>query len=178
MADPPSRPRPPERLARLATVLGGALGLRVLAAVLVQWYAWRKGTLCIFPDTRIYWLLAETIRDGRTYEVLQWGGIPYYALRTPGYPLFLAACRLVFGDHALPVRLVQALLGAVSVWLVSRLTAEIAPSRRAWRGWTVPLVAAALAAVDPFVVGTTALLLSEAVFIPLMLATLWGLAVA
>ena len=61
------------RASRLALVLEWALGLRVLAAVLVQWYTRRKGALCIFPDTRIYWLLAETIRAGTTYEVLQWG---------------------------------------------------------------------------------------------------------
>ena len=42
---------------------------------------------------------------------------------------------------------------------------------------TVPLLAAALAAIDPFFVATAALVLSEALFIPLMLVSLWGLAV-
>lgn len=179
MANSPSRPgsRFPARLATLAVVLECALGLRVLAAILVHWYTGRKGVLCIFPDSRIYWLLAETIGAGTTYEVLQWGDNPHFALRTPGYPLFLAACRLAFGDRAFPVRLVQALLGAASVWLVYALTARVAPSRRIGRGWTVPLVAAALAAIDPFSVGTAALLLSEAPFIPLMLLSLWGLSV-
>jgi 4-amino-4-deoxy-L-arabinose transferase-like glycosyltransferase len=181
MADPPSRPPTPEAHVRLLRVLEWALGLRVLAAVLVQWYAWRRGVLCLFPDTRIYWLLAEAIREGWPYEVLQWGDNPHFALRTPGYPLFLAACRLAFGDRLMPVRLVQALLGAASVWLVYRLTAQVTPthwrSRTIGRGWTVPMLAAALAAIDPFVVGTSALVLSEALFIPLMLATLWGLAV-
>jgi 4-amino-4-deoxy-L-arabinose transferase-like glycosyltransferase len=162
-------------------VLEWALGLRVLAAVVVQWYLQHadRGALCLFPDTTNYWLLAETIREGRTYEVLEWGDIPHFALRTPGYPLFLAACQVAFGTRVLPIRLVQAAVGAASVWLVYRLTARVAPPRRAWRGsgWTVPLAAAALAAVDPFVVGTTVLLLSEAVFLPLMLLSLWGLAV-
>jgi 4-amino-4-deoxy-L-arabinose transferase-like glycosyltransferase len=178
MADPPSRLRIPipDRLASLATVLEWALGLRVLAAILVEWYTRRKGVLCVFPDTRIYWLLAETIGQGTTYEVLQWGDNPFFALRTPGYPLFLAACRLAFGDRTLPVRLVQAVLGAASVWLVYRLTARVAPPSPAWRGWTVPLVAAALAAIDPFLVATAALVLSEALFIPLMLLSLWALA--
>jgi len=40
----------------------------------------------------------------------------------------------------------------------------------------VPMMAAGLAAVDPYVVGMSALVLSEAVFVPLMLAGLWGLA--
>ena len=179
MADPPSRLRIPEKRVTLALVLEWALGLRVLAAVLVHWwYTQRKGALCIFPDTLIYWLLAETIGAGTTYEVLQ-GDNPHFALRTPGYPLFLAACRLTFGARLLPVRLVQALLGTASVWLVYRLTARVAPPRRAGQGRRemVPLVASALAAIDPFFVATAALVLSEALFIPLMLGSLWGLAV-
>jgi 4-amino-4-deoxy-L-arabinose transferase-like glycosyltransferase len=177
MADPPSQLRVTDRFASPAVVLEWAMGLRVLAAIVVEWYSRRKGVLCVFPDTRIYWLLAETIRHGRTYEVVQWGDIPYFALRTPGYPLFLAACRLAFGDRTMPVRLVQSVLGATSVWLVYRLTARVGPALPAWRGWSVPLLAAALAAIDPFLVATAALVLSEALFIPLMLASLWGLAV-
>ena len=62
MADPPSRLCIPVPRVSLALVLEWALGLRILAGVLVHWwYTQRKGALCIFPDTRIYWLLAETI---------------------------------------------------------------------------------------------------------------------
>ena len=43
---------------------------------------------------------------------MEWGDIPHFALRTPGYPLFLAACRSVLGDDPLGVRVVQAGLGA------------------------------------------------------------------
>jgi 4-amino-4-deoxy-L-arabinose transferase-like glycosyltransferase len=177
MADPPSWLRLPARRIPLALVLEGALGLRVLAAVLVHWYTQHRGVLCVFPDTRIYWMLAETIVAGTTYEVTQWGDIPYFALRMPGYPLFLAGCRLVFGARLLPVRLVQSILGAVSVWLVYRLTARVAPLHSAEQAKTIPLLAAALAAIDPFFVATAALVLSEALFIPLMLVSLLGLAV-
>jgi 4-amino-4-deoxy-L-arabinose transferase-like glycosyltransferase len=173
MTEPPSRHRV---IDRLATVLEWALGLRIAAADVVQWLAQRKGSLCVFPDTTIYWLLAGTIRDGAPYEVLEWGDAPHFALRTPGYPLFLALGRLLFGDRTLAVRLVQAGLGTLGVWLVSRLTARVAPDRAGRCGWSTPLVAAALAAFDPYVVATSALILSEAVFVPLMLASLWGLA--
>src|SRR5271157_357969 len=44
------------------------------------------------------------------------------------------------------------------------------------RPWTVPLVAAALAAVHPYFVVMSVLILSEAVFLPLMLAAIWGMA--
>jgi 4-amino-4-deoxy-L-arabinose transferase-like glycosyltransferase len=173
MTEPPSRHRV---IDRLATVLEWALGIRIVAADVVQWFAERKGSLCVFPDTMTYWLLAGTIRDGAPYEVLEWGDAPHFALRTPGYPLFLALCRLLFGDRPLAVRLVQAGLGTLGVWLVDRLTARVAPDRAGRCGWSTPLVAAALAAFDPYVVATSALILSEAVFVPLMLASLWGLA--
>jgi 4-amino-4-deoxy-L-arabinose transferase-like glycosyltransferase len=159
-------------------VLEGAFGLRVLAAIVVQWFTRRRGTLCVFPDTQIYWHLARTIREGAPFEVVEWGDLPRFALRTPGYPLFLAACQLVFGERVLPVRLVQAALGTWCVWLVARLTAEVTGDE-ASRGrlGTVPLLAAGLAAFEPSFVVTAALVLSEAVFIPLMLVSLWGLAV-
>jgi 4-amino-4-deoxy-L-arabinose transferase-like glycosyltransferase len=178
MADAPSGPCIPERRVTLAAILQWALGLRILAVLLVHWYTQRKGALCIFPDTRIYWLLAEAISTGNTYEVLQWGDNPYFALRTPGYPLFLAACRMLFGARLLPVRLVQALLGAASVWLVYRLVSQIVLPACAGQGGTrtIPLRASILAAIDPFFVVTAALVLSEALFIPLMLVSLWGLA--
>src|SRR5262245_16612221 len=111
MAESPPEPRAIERLASLPLVLEWALGLRVAAAVVVHWYTQRKGLLCVFPDTNFYWILAGTIRDGVPYEVLQYGEIPHFAVRTPGYPLFLAACRVLFGDRLMAVRLVQAVLG-------------------------------------------------------------------
>jgi 4-amino-4-deoxy-L-arabinose transferase-like glycosyltransferase len=168
---------PNDRPAAFALVLEGAFGLRVLAALLVQWFTWRKGALCVFPDTTLYWYLAGTIREGTPFEVVEWGDLPRFALRTPGYPLFLAACQLVFGDRVLPVRLVQAALGTWAVWLVARLTARvIGDDALGRRIGTVPLLAALLAAVEPYLVVTTVLVLSEAVFVPLMLVALVGLA--
>ncbi len=151
--------------------LAVALGLRLVAAVAVTWYAARVGKPCVFGDTAIYVALAKTIADGTIYQVSQWG-VPHYALRTPGYPAFLAGCRVLFGPSLLAVRVVQAVLGAVAVAAVYRLV------RRA--GGTQPRpaqVAVGLAAVEPFVVAMAALVLSEAVFLPLMMAGLWGLAV-
>ncbi|MDR3635953.1 MAG: glycosyltransferase family 39 protein [Isosphaeraceae bacterium] len=176
-ADRP-RLRAIDRAASLTLVLEWALGLRVLAADVVQWLTERKGKLCLFPDADIYWHLARTIRQGEPFEVVLWGDLPHFALRTPGYPLFLALCQAVCGESPLAVRLVQAVIGAASVWLVFRLTRTLAAADRGLAGpWSTPLVAAALAAIDPYYVGTAALLLSEAVFIPLIVLSLWGLAV-
>ena len=176
------------RLASLVLVLEIALALRVVAADAVEWYV-RHGDptrLCVFPDTVSYWELARTIRAGGPYEVVEWADIPHFALRTPGYPLVLAACQALFGERTLAVRLVQAVLGTLSVYLVYRLARQFARPENsdadpdglpAQRRRTVPLVAAALAAVNPHYLLMSSLILSEAVFEPLMLASLLGLAV-
>lgn len=146
-----------------------ALFLRIVAALLVEWVARRQGVVCLFPDTDIYWALAETIRAGAPYEVMQWG-VPHRALRTPGYPLFLAA----FGGVPLLARLGQAALGALSVVLLAGLARRALPSADRRAVW----VAAALLAFDPLSIGMSGLLLSEALYAPLLLAALWGLAAA
>jgi 4-amino-4-deoxy-L-arabinose transferase-like glycosyltransferase len=172
------------RITELVAVLAVALALRLLAAGVLQWFIQKNvpNRLCVFPDTEYYWQLAKTIRSGSAYEIVEWGSISHRALRTPGYPLFLAACQAIFGEWSLGVRLVQAVLGTLSVGLVYLLTQRLVqcsgacpttgcPSR------TAPLLAAGLAAIDPYYVAISELLLSEALFVPLMLATLWGLAV-
>jgi 4-amino-4-deoxy-L-arabinose transferase-like glycosyltransferase len=144
--------------------------------------------ICVFPDTEYYWALAGTIREGTLYEIVEWGDIPHFALRTPGYPLFLAACRTLLGEHPMGVRLVQAGLGAVTVWLVYRLTGTVTgqqdhdaadqAEREGERGrWPVPLIAAALVSVHPYLIVMSVLVLSEAVFVPIVLGALWGLAI-
>jgi hypothetical protein len=167
-------------------VLEAALVARVLAACVVQWYVdcGSMPRICVFPDAEYYWSLAGTIREGTLYEIVEWGDIPHFALRTPGYPLFLAACRKLLGDHPMGVRLAQAGLGVVSVWLVYRLTRTVTgeldheAAEQAERGhWPVPLIAAALVSVHPYLIVMSVLVLSEAVFVPIMLGTLWGLAI-
>jgi 4-amino-4-deoxy-L-arabinose transferase-like glycosyltransferase len=153
----------------LAGLIGLAFALRALAAVAVDGYVRTRNQLCIFPDTNIYVHLADTIIAGGPYQVLQFG-IPHRAIRTPGYPLFLAACRSIFGTGSLlPVRVIQAALGAVCVWLIERVVRQLQPIRAA------ALFAAGLVAIEPYTVGISVLVLSEALFIPLMLASLWGM---
>lgn len=175
------------RLASLVLVLEVALGLRVIAADAVERYVRRGGAnrLCLFDDTWYYWELARNIRAGAPYEIVVYADIPHFALRTPGYPLLMAACQTLFGERPLAVRLVQAVLGTVGVYLVYRLTLQLAgpgddipaTAMGAPRRWTIPLIAAAIAALNPYYAFLSAILLSEAVFVPLMLAALWGQAV-
>ncbi|MDG3006044.1 glycosyltransferase family 39 protein [Paludisphaera mucosa] len=177
-------PRTPGRTSLLGRLPAPSLGLaveaglllRVAAADLVEWRVRRGGgnRVCLLPDAEGYWKLAQTIRDGEIFQIVEWGDIPHFALRTPGYPLFLAACRTVLGDRPLGARLVQAGLGAACVWLVYRLTRSVIDGEA---GRRTAVVAAMLTAVHPYFVIMSALLLSEAVFTPLLLAFLWALAV-
>ncbi len=179
--------RPPGllgRLASLALVLEVALALRVATADAVEWYV-RRGPprLDLFPDTDIYWELARAIRAGGPYEYVEWGDIPHFAIRTPGYPLLLAASQAVFGERTLPIRLVQAALGTLCVYLVYHLARQLASTDRddadmsPRRRGNAPLIAAAVAAVNPHYLVMSSLVLSEAAFEPLMLAALLGVAV-
>lgn len=153
------------------------LFLRIVAALVVERRVGDGPRVCLFPDAEYYWKLAGTIRDGEIFQIIEWGDIPHFALRTPGYPLFLAACRMISGDRPLGARLIQAGLGALTVWLVYRLTkAVFAKGESGSNADRWALIAAALTAVHPYFVLMSALLLSEAVFVPLMLVSLWAAA--
>ena len=170
MADSPAGTRASRRTLVLWTVV--AIAVRLAAAFVVQGVVDRRGEgHCLFPDTEIYWHLGREIRAGRPFAVPQAGG-PHYALRTPGYPLFLAACGAIFGEKGLPIRLAQAALTASCVPLLYALVRRICPEGPA------AITAAAIAAVEPYTVGISVVLLSEAIFIPLMLLGLLGLATA
>ena len=176
MATTPARQRWIDRLASWPVLLGLAFGVRAAAALAVQWIVDQKKVLCVFPDTYAYWRLAEAIRAGGPYRLSE-GGPPHYALRTPGYPLFLSACQATFGtEDRLAIRLVQAGLGVLAVWMTGRLIARVRPAEAVGSGWSAPKIAAGIAAVDPYVAVLAVLLLSEALFVPLMLATLCGVA--
>ncbi len=183
----------------LVVLLELALALRVLAAEAIEWYVRRGGSdrLCLFPDTNIYWELARAICANAPYQIVEWGDIPHFTLRTPGYPIVLAGCQALFGERTLAVRLAQAVLGTLSVYLVYRLCQQLVPSSAAAQsakpdvgpevvrashaativGKSAPLFAAAWAALNPYYIFMSVILLSEAVFEPLMLFALWGLAV-
>ena len=73
-------------LSALAAVLAVALLLRVAAALVLQWFVQKSGhgRLCVFPDTDYYWLLAQAIRQGRPYEIVEYGTQSYKAMRHAG----------------------------------------------------------------------------------------------
>ncbi len=87
-----------------------------------------------FRDSIEYGEMARSLYEHGTYGL--------QTLRAPGYPTLIAAGYLVFGPHLLPLRLMEALLGVLSVALIG------AVGTRAF-GRGPGLISAGLAALHP-----------------------------
>lgn len=143
-------------------LLQAAFGIRLAAA---QWWESRLGEHqpFAFGDSDGYWELARTIAEGEEYR---YGS--YRVFRTPGYPLLLAPLFLLAGDHEPPVmwaRIEGALLGTLAVGLVVLVTRTLFTERAAW-------IAGLIATFYPGQIASSIFVLSEAPFMPLMLAHL------
>jgi 4-amino-4-deoxy-L-arabinose transferase-like glycosyltransferase len=133
-----------------------------------------KVSLPMVSDASEYFSYAYNLRHFGVYsDDLTWagepppGGLHADSLRTPGYPLFLLAIPGLDTSAAwvARVQLVQAALGVASVWLVYLL------ARRFLRaGWAH--AAALLAAISPHLANLNACLLSEGLFLFLLLCSL------
>ncbi len=163
----------------MAIALACALVIRVSAAFLIESLARRSGRLDLFDDTNVYWHLASRVLSGDSYEVRQFG-VPHFALRVPGYPVFLASLRQISSDAAIFIRLVQAVLAVWSILLQARIVDRIAhadPQQPLEAARPAAILTAFIAAFEPWSAGMSALLLSEALFVPLVVSGLYGLAV-
>jgi 4-amino-4-deoxy-L-arabinose transferase-like glycosyltransferase len=121
------------------------------------------GSVPLALDEIEYDRLAWSLAEGRGYT--SFFGIES-TFRPPGYPLFLAAVYLVTGPDYYAARIVQcfvtAALGPLT-WLLAR---ECFPARVA--GW-----AGTIAALYPTIVLFTLGLMSENLFMPLLLLSVW-----
>jgi 4-amino-4-deoxy-L-arabinose transferase-like glycosyltransferase len=148
--------------------VAGRLTLLIVVALAVRlgvawWVDRQAGGQFVFGDSESYWTLARTIAEGRPYE---FGSPDAKVFRTPGYPLLLAPLFLAGGEPSPMLgRAVSAGFGTLAVlgvwWLGRRLFGPRA-------GW----IAGIVAAVDPLAIATSALVLSDAAFGPLMIAEL------
>jgi hypothetical protein len=146
---------------QLALVLAVALGLRLAAG---WWWQSRLGDDRFgFGDSQSYWTLGRAMARGQPYQT----GPDSRVFRTPGYPLLLAPIFVLSGGEpsVLWARAESAVCGTLAVggvwWLARRLYSGRAGI---WGGW--------MAALYPGAVALGALVLSEAPFLPLMLAQL------
>ncbi|HPN35759.1 MAG TPA: glycosyltransferase family 39 protein [bacterium] len=108
----------------------------------------------LYSDERDHYQLAVSLAQGQGYEL---EADRPTAVRPPGYPLFLALCYRL-GLHSLPaLRMVQAGVGAATVWLLYVLISTVFSNRR----WA--LATLAMGAVYPYFI-----------YLPgAMLATTW-----
>lgn len=118
----------------------------------------------LFPDGKDYDALALSLAGGTGYEINRSPN----TFRPPAYSFFLAAVYALAGHSHAVVKVVQSLIGALTCVLAA-LVGERLFSRR------TGVIAGAMAAVYPFLVLYSGLLLSEVLFVFLSMVFLYAL---
>ena len=137
------------------TILLLALLLRVVAAIAIDQHVTEAGrTFLIEGDANGYWELGQHIAAGEDYAIFQ---PPRRVLRTPGFPLLLAASITVFGKSVFAAGLVMAVVGTGCCWLTWLLARKLFDESTAL--WAMLLVA-----VSPLQIGSNVQILSETWF--------------
>ena len=132
-------------------------GAAVAAFALRLCFVWR------FPfydagDTPIYQQLAHNWLRHGVYGLEISGRLTPVDIRVPGYPAFLAAIYIFFGESARAVMVAQAIVGVLTCFLVAAMAAVLAPKESRRRA---ALAALWLAALCPFTANYTAVVLTE-----------------
>lgn len=112
----------------------------------------------IFPDSVGYIAISKNIIEGKGFTLDD----NHKALRMPLYPLFLAMHRILFGNDLLPVKIMQAILGAISCLFVFLLAKMLLND-------IVGKIAGVILAVHPYIAFSTILILTETLAIFLIL---------
>jgi 4-amino-4-deoxy-L-arabinose transferase-like glycosyltransferase len=132
-----------------------ALSLRVGAAIVIDRHVSSAGRqFLIEGDANGYWELAQKVASGQDYSIYT---PPRQVLRTPGFPLLLAASIMVFGKSIFAASLVMAVVGTGCCWLTWLL------ARRA-TSEAVANVALLIVAISPLQIGSNVQILSETLF--------------
>jgi hypothetical protein len=130
-------------------------------------YTLRRGGETL-PDSELYTAYADRIFYQQPYEL---NG--NYALRTPGYPAFLAGIWTVAGErNDRAILWVQAILGSFSGMIVFGI-ARLFERHSRWRGWS--LLAMTIAMFEPYGLVLGALQLSETLFTFLFLSSIYAI---
>ncbi len=147
----------------------GVLGA-VIAGVALRIYFVIHAPL-VTNDTLIYGDLAKNLLERHVYGFTVPGGVPRPTLiRVPGYPLFLAACFLLFGVGKYQAVLwVQLLIDLLTCCLMADL------ARRAW-GSKAGVAALWLAMCCPFTANYVGAALTETLSLFCIAAAFYGLA--
>jgi len=133
-------------------LFAGALLVRILFNT--QVVEMHEAGLELFPDGKDYDALGVSLAQGTGYAI---HGTPN-TFRPPGYPFFLAALYTVFGHSYAAVKVIQSVLGALTCLMILAIGQRLFTYR-------VGMIAAAIAAVYPFLILYTGFLLSESLFV-------------
>ncbi len=143
-------------------ILALALCARLGAAA---WWQERLGEQqFFFGDSDGYWELARAISAGEPYQYLS---PELRVFRTPGYPMVLSSVFLMYGEQppGLAARVLGAILGTAAVCFAGWWATLLFDARAG-------LIAGAITAIYPGAIALSIFVLSEAPFVPLMLAHL------
>ena len=143
-----------------------AAGLALVALVLRLGMAFHVRDAPLQRDAVDYDHIGRSLADGNGFPptYVAAGGGPS-AMRPPAYPLYLAAVYEVTGQGTFAARVSQAVLGTITALLIGLLAALLF-------GEVAGLAALALAAVYPEFVLMDSAILSETLYVPLMLGAI------
>ncbi|MEK0425165.1 MAG: hypothetical protein RJB11_1256 [Planctomycetota bacterium] len=153
-------------------IVGFAIVLRMIAAVVWQFQCEAVDKTLRFGDSYSYWTIARNLVVDGQY---QFGSSESKIFRAPVYPMVLAPfawCEHSLGGgfpqwpFVLAARLLGCLLGGFVVWLVMRWTRDIA-------GEVASRCSGLFAASYCGAVGMSIFVLSEAVATPLIVLSMW-----
>jgi len=136
MTRPPADAGPEPRALRADARSGWPVWIGILAVALLARLAFvvLLPANFVFSDTVDYDRMARQILDQHTFGLLP--------LRAPGYPAFMALVYLVTGKSVTALRVIEAVLGTVSVAVIGALGSLLFGRRAGW-------IAAAIAALHP-----------------------------
>ena len=120
----------------------------------------RGGGWHLTGDEVSYHTIASALTDGKGY--ISRGN----NTRPPGYPIFLMAHYLLFGQRFWPVWITQAFLGSLTVLLLGSIARRYFSGPVAW-------AAVVLAIIEPALVVSSARLLSECLSAFLLMLSVW-----
>lgn len=117
-------------------------------------------------DASLYWHGAETLLEYGSFSIESESGLLPQTERVPGYFLFLAAVRSVFGDSLTAALIAQAFLDAFTCVLIGGLAALLSPR--------LALPTGILAALWPNLIIHSGTILSESLFLLFFTAMLFA----
>jgi 4-amino-4-deoxy-L-arabinose transferase-like glycosyltransferase len=145
----------------VALILLLALAVRLSAALWWDQLASNEGRLFRFGDSDSYWHLAKDIAQGLPY---QYGSENASIFRAPGYPLLLSTMAWIDPEKKAVwiARVLGCLLGTVVVALTMMATMR-------FKNPSATLISGLCVAFYPGAIGMSVTILSEQLFVPLMM---------